>query len=36
MINFQTPISSLGYGVAGYNIFKEIINVSNFQLNLIF
>jgi glycosyltransferase involved in cell wall biosynthesis len=27
MINFQTPINNLGYGVAGYNIFKEIINI---------
>jgi glycosyltransferase involved in cell wall biosynthesis len=27
MINFQTPINSLGYGVAGYNIFKEIIKI---------
>ena len=27
MINFQAPINSLGYGVAGYNIFKEIIKI---------
>ena len=24
MINLQTPINSLGYGVAGYNILKEL------------
>lgn len=27
MINFQAPINNLGYGVAGYNIFKEIIKI---------
>jgi glycosyltransferase involved in cell wall biosynthesis len=27
MINFQAPINSLGYGVAGYNIFKKIIKI---------
>lgn len=27
MINFQGPINSLGYGVASYNIFKEIIKI---------
>ena len=27
MLNFQAPINSLGYGVAGYNIFKEIIKI---------
>jgi glycosyltransferase involved in cell wall biosynthesis len=27
MINFQAPINKLGYGVAGYNIFKEIIKI---------
>jgi len=26
MINLQTPINSLGYGVAGYNILKELYN----------
>jgi len=26
MINLQSPINSLGYGVAGYNILKELFN----------
>jgi glycosyltransferase involved in cell wall biosynthesis len=26
-INIQAPINKLGYGVAGYNIFKEIIKI---------
>lgn len=26
MINLQTPINNLGYGVAGYNILKELYN----------
>lgn len=29
MINLQTPINSLGYGVAGYNILKELYNRDN-------
>lgn len=27
MINFQTPINNLGYGIAGYNIFKQVIKM---------
>ena len=29
MINIQTPINNLGYGVAGYNIVKELYNRDN-------
>lgn len=29
MINLQSPINNLGYGVAGYNILKELYNRDN-------
>jgi len=29
MINLQTPINNLGYGIAGYNILKELYNRNN-------
>ena len=28
MLNLITPINNLGYGVAGYNIFKSLYNIS--------
>ena len=28
MLNFITPINNLGYGVAGYNIFKSLFQVN--------
>ena len=29
MINLITPINTLGYGVAGYNILKALYNLDN-------
>jgi len=35
MINLMTPINSLGYGVAGLNIYKSLLNLTNVGLWII-
>jgi len=35
MINLMTPINSLGYGVAGFNIYKSLLELTNVGLWII-